>query len=170
MRNKRNLWLLLVVLVSEPAFSQHNFTVQELIDIYLADKETAIKCIEEKGYMIAGSDEIRQMFGQTTSDNFRVLSANHTSSKLGIIFSKNRIGTLIYTDSVKLVNHLLDELRKRGLDLVNKLEDGMSEVYTEKKMNYFLWYEEVIDESTNRAVIWIQSKGKHNKLLYDPKR
>jgi hypothetical protein len=151
-------------------FSQSTFTIKELVDIYLTDKESAIKAVEAKGYMIAGSDEIRQMFGQTTSDNFRVLSANHTSSKLGIIFSKNRISTLIYTDSVKLVNHLLDELRKRGLDLVNKLEDGMSEVYTKKKMNYFLWYDEVIDESTNRAVIWIQSKGKHNKLLYDPKR
>ncbi|HET9053951.1 MAG TPA: hypothetical protein VFM90_07255 [Cyclobacteriaceae bacterium] len=65
----KKLFFVILLLSATQAISQNVFSIQELIDIYLTDKEGAIKSIEAKGYAPGNSDQFREMFGRLSDDN-----------------------------------------------------------------------------------------------------
>ncbi len=149
-------------------FSQNTFTVKELVDIYLTDKENAIKAVEAKRYSPAGQDEVRKMFSNSPGDNHIYIQSNK-NSRVGLVFDKSKVQHVLLHDSVDALNPLLSELRAYGFDLVNEKE-GMFEVYTSKKVNYFIGYERMDLSKKTTAIISVLPKHKNYEMLYKPKK
>lgn len=147
-------------------FSQSTFTVKELVDIYLTDKENAIKDVEAKGYGPASAEDFRAMFAD--QDNAVLYSRRQDASKVGLIFIDNKISFVVFSDSVKTFNRIPEELKKLNFELSNQHGD-MFKAYVKRKTDYFIMFD-IIDDAKEVAVLSVMLKTDRNKIIYAPKR
>jgi hypothetical protein len=125
--------------------AQDTFSSQGLIDLFsIEKKELALKYIEEKGCE-SYEPEISSPIVLKESTLF---FKNSNDSGLSIILDGNRIGGLLYFDSLKKVHRMLDELKNSGWKLSQKSE-GAFEVYENKQKDFMISYHMDLEDNTH---------------------
>lgn len=162
------LALVFIWIAGLPVFSQAQFNVQELIDIYLSEKEAAIKAVETNGFLIS-RDAFRTLFPSDAEENYHYgFSNSMNGSIVGLTFSKNmEVSGVTYIDSAGVFSKTLDGLQHSGFSLVNDLKP-VCEVYTKRKLKYFIWYQVLDSEKRDMAMLSVAIKNGRTKILYDP--
>jgi hypothetical protein len=149
----RKILTLSFLLISSSAFAQNSFTFQELVDIYLTDRVNAIQIVESKGFAKTNLFQMQEITGEPYTD--QALYSRKDNSMIGLVFNKNKVFEVIFTDSTLILEKLLPEIQKDEFELVHQYGNTIK-VYVKKGVKYFVSYSVLV--KSQRKPLYVSQK------------
>lgn len=128
--------------------AQKILTHQDLIDLYLLNKESVIKKIEEKGYK--PFEPLLNSLGSNA-----LFFRRNDSSEIFFAFASERITDLFYSDLLENLHTIVAELKDNGWSLKKK-RDGIFEVYKKETVDFLIVFQ--IKLENEKPMIQIMEK------------
>lgn len=128
--------------------AQKILTHQDLIDLYLLNKESVIKKIEEKGYK--PFEPLLNSLGSNA-----LFFRRNDSSEIFFALASQRITDLFYSDLLENLHTIVAELKDSGWSLKKK-RDGIFEVYKKETVDFLIVFQ--IKLENEKPMIQIMEK------------